>query len=272
MESRPSSRGDLALERLSGFFAAIRGKATNPESGHAAGVARFLAEYRRLRELSASTPRAIAPRPVLDAERFSAFAAAFSRLHEDARRAGSFIDLWRIAGLRRNEIRNSAVLAWLLDPRESHGCGSDILRGLLRQLPRSRGLAWLSETHWTGAYTVVTESYPFDDVENRVDIVVECPSALIFIEVKIDAAEGESQVQRYLRIAERKAGARGQVDAGVVYLTPSWAPGPSVGASDLVVHATWEQVARAVDGVASPANGALTDQLLSQFARHVRQF
>ena len=121
---------------------------------------------------------------------------------------------------------------------------------------------------------MVTESYPLGDMENRVDLVLEGARALMFIEVKVYARENEHQVERYLALANAKARARaGAMDAGVVYLTPSGAAAPAIYAPKQVVHATWTNVAHAIEEVVTRANGlGFADRLLLQFANHVVKF
>jgi hypothetical protein len=98
------------------------------------GISIFLARYSEAR---APQPPSVGLLAFLD--RWHAMGAAHARSREgtyghpphstaaflkllptalaDARRAGAFIDVWAVAGLARKEVRTTAVLGWLLDPR-----------------------------------------------------------------------------------------------------------------------------------------------------------
>ena len=62
---------------------------------------------------------------------------AFIDDNEDLERLETILDqfnLFESLGLVRQEIRHSAFLRWLLDPRETHGLGDYWLRQFLRQI------------------------------------------------------------------------------------------------------------------------------------------
>ena len=52
----------------------------------------------------------------------------------DARKGAFSCDPWDIAGIKREEVKNSAILAWLLNPKGSHGLGYSALNALLDKL------------------------------------------------------------------------------------------------------------------------------------------
>jgi hypothetical protein len=126
-----------------------------------------------------------------------------------------YFDPWEIAGLRRNEVRNSAILAWLLDPEGSHGFGDRPLVALLHYVHQWRKTFFPKSA---GQYCrVEVETNPTGDETNRVDIEIDAQNFFLLIEVKIDAAEQEKQIQRYCQEAEIRAAGR---DKAVVFLTP----------------------------------------------------
>lgn len=260
------------LKPLRSFLTALRAlRSGNARpTGHSLG--NFLGQIARLRKLAPEAVPAGNSDPRLDPARFAEFVARFGPVHEAARREGAFVDVWNITGVQSNEIRNASVLAWLLDARQTHGRDNAFLAAWLRKLDPRGLFPFLSSTAWTGSYSVVTETYPIGDMENRVDIVLESTHALLFIEVKLNARENENQVERYLALANAKARTRVHpVDAGLIYLTPSRAAPPSIQSPKQVVHAKWIDVAHAIDEVAASASG-FVDRLLIQFAQHVRSF
>jgi hypothetical protein len=263
---------EIDLKPMRSFLIALRALRCGKALPTFESLSNFLGQLARLRKLASEAAVGEKPDPQLDPARFAEFVSKFGPVHETARRDGAFVDVWAIAGIQSNEIRNASVLAWLLDARQTHGRGNTFLAAWLRRLDPWGLVPFLSSSAWSGGYSVVTESYPVGDMENRVDVVLESARALLFIEVKINARENEHQVERYLALANAKARTRvDPVDAGLIYLTPSWAAPPAIQAPKQVVHAKWIDVAHAIDEVAAASTG-FVDRLLIQFAQHVRTF
>lgn len=126
-------------------------------------------------------------------------------------RALSF-DPWEVAGLERKEVRNTAVLAWLLDPEETHGFGRLPLQILLQTIRHNRNDI-PEDYHRYCRVQVETNS---DDSANRVDIEIDADNFLLFIDVKIDANEQPEQIARYCADAKQRAISR---PWAVVFLT-----------------------------------------------------
>jgi len=121
------------------------------------------------------------------------------------RSLGSEINVWEVAGLKSDEVRNSKVLNWLLDSYGSHGQGNAILLKLLSFL-ESRFPDFPKFNGGIGHYSSQVECCPLGDRESRVDIEINGQDFLLFIEVKINATETKYQLDRYLESAEAKAG------------------------------------------------------------------
>ncbi|WP_047023613.1 PDDEXK-like family protein, partial [Enterobacter cloacae] len=70
----------------------------------------------------------------IDASQLTEFFSLISEpLKVVQHRALSF-EPWEVAGLGRKEVRNTAVLAWLLDPEGTHGFGRLSLQALLQAI------------------------------------------------------------------------------------------------------------------------------------------
>lgn len=133
----------------------------------------------------------------------------------DARRGAFHCDPWEVAGLGRDEFRNTAVLAWLLNPRGSHGFGDAALNILLEQINLQFGGGFsLSPSDFCH---VRVEKNPDGEISNRVDIEIDSKNFYLIIEVKIDAQEGINQLQRYGDLAKMQAGYR---PWAIIFLTP----------------------------------------------------
>jgi PD-(D/E)XK nuclease superfamily len=262
------------LKSLQSFLMALGARRSVNSQPSADRLRNFFREISRLRKIAPDIAITKKDESPLVPTRFAEFAAKFQPLHEAAWRDGFFVDVWNVAGVKTNEIRNAAVLAWLLDARQTHGRGNTILVAWLRKLDPRGEIPFLSSLTWRDRYSVFTESYPLGDTENRVDVVLETARALIFIEVKVKAPEGEHQIKRYLALANAKARARGAaMEAGVIYLTTSSAKQPMIDAPKQFIHATWIQISHAIEEVVSSGSThPFIDRLLLQFAKHVAKF
>ncbi|EKN3715757.1 PD-(D/E)XK nuclease family protein [Yersinia enterocolitica] len=123
-------------------------------------------------------------------------------------------DPWEVAGLGRKEVRNSAVLAWLLDPEGTHGFGRLPLQAFLRAIRHNRNDIPEDYLHYC---RVQVETNPTGDNTNRVDIEIDADNFFLLIEVKIDACEQPEQVARYCSDARLRAMSR---PWAVIFLTP----------------------------------------------------
>lgn len=123
-------------------------------------------------------------------------------------------DPWEVAGLGRKEVRNTAVLAWLLDPEGTHGFGRLPLQAFLRAIRHNRNDIPEDYLHYC---RVQVETNPTGDNTNRVDIEIDADNFFLLIEVKIDASEQPEQVARYCSDARLRAMSR---PWAVIFLTP----------------------------------------------------
>ncbi|HEV7293130.1 MAG TPA: PD-(D/E)XK nuclease family protein [Devosia sp.] len=181
-----------------------------------------------------------------------------------SRRRGDALDIWEVASLSRDEVRTARVLTWLLDPHGSHGAGDAYLQALWAELEGERILNFALE----GPQRTLRENYPLGDLQNRVDVEAIGANFLLFIEVKIDAAEGVDQVARYADLAAKKAAILRRPNWAVLYLSQR-APEQQ---SERCLHLRWRTVAQAIRSAskAMDANDFST-RLALGFARHVSQ-
>lgn len=123
-------------------------------------------------------------------------------------------DPWEVAGLGRKEVRNTAVLAWLLDPDGTHGFGKLPLQAFLQAIRHSRNDI---PEDYLQYCRVRVETNPTGDNTNRVDVEINADNFFLLIEVKIDAYEQPEQVARYCSDAKLRAMSR---PWAVIFLTP----------------------------------------------------
>lgn len=181
---------------------------------------------------------------------------------------GEFCNIWAVAGLGRDEPHNSGILAWLLNKYASHGQRQLFLNKLLTRL-KNRLPKDFPRNEWTKAhYTSKREVHPFGGIENRIDVEIDSPECLLFIETKIDALTDREQLVRYSRIAREKSRTR-----PFVVISLCVANTETINDSEnRIISATWNDVAAAInEHVRERQAQQMTDSLatcLHQLAAH----
>lgn len=156
--------------------------------------------------------------------------SGFSRLFQKALTSGDYVDLFGIDEIGRKEMRYSAVLAWMLDKSSDHGQGRIFFDAFLQYLDKKYPAT--ERLCFTDSYTVRTEA-PVD-IKNRIDILIEDRTAVLIIEVKVDAHEHGNQLSSYAAWIERQAVKRG----ALVYLTRQGLRG----SSEAALPVTWSDL------------------------------
>ena len=226
---------------------------------------------------------------VADTQRTEAFFSEFRRHHTWFVRSGGTINVWDIAGVGKKEVRNCAVLGWLLDCYGSHGQGSTFLRCFLdsvRTTPQNNTvcLTRLPQTaHIHTPYRLILEnSYSQGCLEecttkSRVDIVIESEAFLLFVEVKIHAEETGDQLKRYNNILRSRACGK---PCCMVFLTPT-GRAPREESAESIACLSWKYLAdsfenlinaQAVSDATAPSSPPLWVPLIQQFCKHIRTF
>lgn len=110
-------------------------------------------------------------------------------------------NVFRTLKVEQAEIRHSNVLAWLLDPSESHGLSDIVLRRILSNILLE------SNTNIKGISAAQVELMRFDSIEVRrewknIDIVIvdRDNKFVVLIENKIYSKESKGQLAKYLKI------------------------------------------------------------------------
>ena len=276
MENESITSDDPFMKRLKSFLSDYRSLAnkTDPPA-LTARLQRLLPNLKPFLDDTRKRERRPVPVVVLDLNKLAELFGNLHPLLTNARQRGDLIDIWSIAGLKRDEGRNSAVLAWLLKPRGSHGQGHDILKAFLKLAAGQKG--WVFDDANLAKATIRTEHYPLGDSENRIDIVIDAPDFIAFIEVKIDANEGHHQLERYKDALKRKREAHQMRKAYLIYLSPR-APHPNDSPSLVVdnenfAHITWAQVKTILTSDKTKHHERTHSQrLIRSFGHHIQHF
>ncbi|MDO6542192.1 PD-(D/E)XK nuclease family protein [Photobacterium sanguinicancri] len=156
--------------------------------------------YQRLAQLY---PQSTQSPQVNDARwkaQYQGYTDALSHLYRHEFTLGCEINVWEVSGLKRDEVRNTAVLSWWLDANASHALGYALLKQVIEDHLPGVDVLHLER----GPYSVCSESLPLAEIQDRIDIEIFSNSLLMFWEVKIDAPEGAKQLARYHQLLQTK--------------------------------------------------------------------
>ena len=124
-----------------------------------------------------------------------------------------------VLDVARSELSHSRVIAWLLDPRGSHGLGETFLRSFLREAAvsaSSTGIDTIGAADidsWELSHAVVFKERHYIDIL----VMDETNRYVCPIENKIGSGEHSDQLSRYMKVVERSYG---HLKPLPVFLTP----------------------------------------------------
>ena len=157
----------------------------------------------------------------LDIQRFFQEVASICALgqaqQEERNRKGENYNLFSILSIERYELKHSALIANLLDPKGSHGCGDAFLRAFFEIA--LKGTAYpFEKCTLPHSYTEYYTGPIAGDTGGRIDILVESKSSHygLIIENKIYAGDQDKQLTRYDNYGKKTFGADRYL---LVYLT-----------------------------------------------------
>lgn len=155
----------------------------------------------------------------LDIQRFFQEVASICALgqaqQEERNRKGENYNLFSILSIERYELKHSALIANLLDPKGSHGCGDAFLRAFFEIALKGTAYPFESSTP-PNSYTEHYIGPIAGDTGGRIDILVESSRYGLIIENKIYAGDQDKQLIRYDNYGKETFGADGYL---LVYLT-----------------------------------------------------
>ena len=174
-------------------------------------------------------------------------------------------DLLGPLGDARTELAHSSALAFFLDPARSGGVGGACLSSFVELVVRAgeqdadEELPDLTDARVTSERVLGRWG--------RVDVSIDGPRALIFVEVKVDAGEGPQQLSRYAKAMTELAGER---ESLLVFLTDNVG---QTGQGDGHRHVTFSDVLAVWLPIAAKTRSPEATYLamyLKTIARHLR--
>lgn len=201
----------------------------------------------------------------------SRWLSSMNRPLEAVQKSAWDFDPWEISGLGRDEVRNTSVLAWLLNPRGSHGMGSAVMKHLLSYINKQKNYFPVSAGN---ICNVRTEICPNGDLSDRLDIEIDAENFYLIIEVKIGAIEGNEQLTRYARLAQTQ---KGQRPWAIIYLTPTGKIAKTAGEyMEKIINLSWSEMAKFIEKSISitpdtPSKSwYAANHAVALFAKHIR--
>lgn len=216
-----------------------------------------------IRDFGIAAPQPTPPKPATATEAMTTFLKALREHCIADRTTDRTSNIWAIAGVGRNELRTTAILAWILDSGQDHGFGDAVLAALL-----DRVKAQLPPDFRLGEnYSVLKEFCSFGDRENRIDILIEDQNCTFFIECKIDAPEGRNQLSRYVEKARQRATCTGRQHWRLIYISRIK---PQLETPD-IIHIQWPDISAAIHAAIEKKGhpDTFSSQAFIQFANHV---
>lgn len=125
-------------------------------------------------------------------------------LKQERFQRGEEFNIFSVMGMETSEVNtHSAIVASLLDPNGSHGCGDTFLKIFISIIPELQGFDF--DTANAQSRVEVSIGRVSQDYEEggRMDILVESGGKAIIIENKIDACDQPHQMFRYYEHAEK---------------------------------------------------------------------
>lgn len=239
---------------------------------------------------------------MLDANCVEAFFQSFREQYTPFFEKGGTINVWEIAKCKYDEVRNCAVLGWLLDCNGSHGQKHFFLECFLNCWDKkpinpdclSSGYKVTVEQSYENISQEIgdepdnepsrndssgTDNLTGMNTKNRVDFVIENTKFILFIEAKIKAKEGNTQLKRYSHLLKKSA--RQRRHALIFLTTTDYTPLGIDGLPIQPLCITWQKIAvsfeeamkkRLGKDVYGTFNQPLWASLAQQFCCHIKNF
>lgn len=248
----------------------------------------FLSELEDMLQAGPPLVEQAEPSSFVDIEQATAFFQKLSEALDAYTKSGAGISFWEIAGIGSDEVKNCAVLAWLLDCHGSHGYGNSFCRALLdslrlaaaqsgfdiAQLPAQTDLSPDYDVSRECSYEELVLNTDGEDkscIYSRVDIQLSGKNFLLFVEAKIYSGENGNQLRRYRSHLDIAANGRKR---SFVYLTRTGHLPDDTYLHDSVLPLRWRDVADAITACVTRemVPGSAGYIFIKQFCEHISNF
>ncbi|MCF8448218.1 MAG: PD-(D/E)XK nuclease family protein [Bacteroidia bacterium] len=149
-------------------------------------------------------------------------------------------NIFRALGIEKYEIRHSQFLAWLLNPKETHGLGGVFLIRFLRELfidNRSGEISIIDIPKLKLEEALVKREW------RNIDILIELSEVIIIVENKLFSTEHSNQLKRYKEIIHETYPDKKTV---FVYLNPG---GHESTLNSHYINLSYEAISNILEGI-----------------------
>ncbi|MDQ8180192.1 PD-(D/E)XK nuclease family protein [Pelagicoccus sp. SDUM812005] len=153
-------------------------------------------------------------------------------------------NIFQVLKFEYGEIRHSNVLAWLLDPAESHGLDDSFLKKWLMRVLHESPVPELSPIDidaWTLLNTSVRREWKNIDLLIEIELVNR-EKWVVCVENKVNSTQHSNQLARYRKVVESQFG----TDSKLLFLFLT--KNPEEAEDDRFIPASYDQVHKALDG------------------------
>ncbi len=182
-------------------------------------------------------------------------------------------NLFDVLGIARAEERHSAFLAWLLDPRGSHGLRDYFLRAFLSKAAEEASNLGIGDIT-----PFEVDSWKLSDIEvaterHRIDILIlgRSDGFVCLIENKIGASEHSNQLSRYLNTVDSEYEG---LDPFPVFLTPDGVEPESQADAERYVPFDYGEIADLIERTLKTRGSTISSSVtsfLEQYGRMLRR-
>ena len=173
-------------------------------------------------------------------------------------------NLFDVLGIARAEERHSAFLAWLLDPRGSHGLRDYFLRTFLSKAAQEASSLGIGDIT-----PFEVDSWKLSDIEvaterHRIDILIlgRSDGFVCLIENKIGASEHSNQLSRYLSTVDSEYEG---LDPFPVFLTPDGVEPESQADAERYVPFDYGEIADLIERTLKTRGSTISSSVTSVF-------
>lgn len=152
-------------------------------------------------------------------------------------------NIFRSLSIERMEIRHSNFIAYILDPRETHGLGDIVIRKLLRDIFSDQKVA---QREIFDADTLNLQDMEIRREWRNIDILLILDTDVVVIENKVDSFDHSEQLKKYKEIATSVFSGK---NIHYVYLTPFGNDPLDTESGQFYINYSYGQLAKIIDSI-----------------------
>lgn len=172
-------------------------------------------------------------------------------------------NIFQTLSIERMEIRHSNFIAYILDPRESHGLGDVVIRKLLRDI--------FSDTKVSSRDIFDADTLNLQNIEIRrewrnIDLLLILDEDVVVIENKVDTSDHSDQLKKYKEIASDTFRDK---NIHYVYLTPFGNDPLDTEHGKYYINYSYDQLANILDSILNLHKNSISQKIYFYLADYL---